>query len=90
MRIDSYSIIKALRVPVNYSVLCPMQDYPLAPLEDDCKLLRNLLDDCLRIEVGENLFSKVREIVTLKVSKCYKGECEPRLESLSGISARMS
>ena len=35
------------------------QDYPLAPLEDDCKLLRNLLDDCLRIEVGENLFVKV-------------------------------
>ena len=32
----------------------------MAPLEDDCKLLRNLLDDCLRIEVGENLFNKVR------------------------------
>ena len=31
----------------------------MAPLEDDCKLLRNLLDDCLRIEVGENLFNKV-------------------------------
>lgn len=31
----------------------------MAPLEDDCKLLRNLLDDCLRIEVGENLFKKV-------------------------------
>ena len=47
-----------------------MQDYPLAPLEDDCKLLRNLLDDCLRIEVGENLFSKVRDLVTLKLSLC--------------------
>lgn len=36
-------------------------DYDLRPLEDDCNLLGSLLDDCLRVEVGENLFKKVRE-----------------------------
>lgn len=36
-----------------------LQDYPLAPLEDDCKLLGALLDDCLKIEVGDELFEKV-------------------------------
>lgn len=35
-----------------------LQEYPLAPLEEDCKLLGSLLDDCLRIEVGDHLFSK--------------------------------
>jgi hypothetical protein len=34
------------------------QDYTLAPLEDDCKLLGSMLDDCLRNEVGEELYSK--------------------------------
>jgi len=29
-------------------------------LEDDCKLLGSLLDDCLKIEVGDELFQKVR------------------------------
>lgn len=38
---------------------CPLQDYPLQPLVDDCRLLGSLLDDCLRIEVGEELFQKV-------------------------------
>lgn len=37
----------------------PPQEYPLAPLEDDCKLLGALLDDCLKIEVGDELFQKV-------------------------------
>jgi phosphoenolpyruvate carboxylase len=32
----------------------------LTPLEDDCKLLGSLLDECLRVEVGEALFEKVR------------------------------
>ena len=27
---------------------------------DDCRLLGSLLDDCLRIEVGDELFHKVR------------------------------
>lgn len=36
-----------------------LQDYPLQPLVDDCRLLGSLLDDCLRIEVGEELFQKV-------------------------------
>ena len=29
---------------------------------DDCRLLGSLLDDCLRIEVGEELFKKVRRV----------------------------
>jgi hypothetical protein len=36
----------------------PPQEYPLQPLVDDCRLLGSLLDDCLRIEVGEELFEK--------------------------------
>lgn len=36
-----------------------LQDYPLQPLVDDCRLLGSLLDDCLRIEVGDELFAKV-------------------------------
>ena len=39
-----------------------VQDYPLQPLVDDCRLLGSLLDDCLRIEVGEELFKKVRRV----------------------------
>ena len=39
--------------------MASLQDYPLAPLEDNCKLLGSLLDDCLRIEVGDELFEKV-------------------------------
>ncbi|GIL72820.1 hypothetical protein Vretimale_4503 [Volvox reticuliferus] len=34
----------------------------LTPLEDDCKLLGGLLDDCLRVEVGEVLFKKIERI----------------------------
>ncbi|KAK9823233.1 hypothetical protein WJX72_001252 [[Myrmecia] bisecta] len=43
-------------------------DYPMAPLEDDCKLMGQLLDDCLRIEVGEELFQKCDRIRT--VAQC--------------------
>lgn len=35
------------------------ENYPLRPLEDDCQLLGDLLDDCLKIEIGEELFEKV-------------------------------
>lgn len=38
------------------------EDYPMAPLEDDCRLLKSLLDDCLRIETGEEFFQKVERI----------------------------
>ncbi|GMH36089.1 hypothetical protein BSKO_03957 [Bryopsis sp. KO-2023] len=41
------------------------QEYPLAPLEDDCKLLGSLLDDCLRLEIGEEDFQKVESIRVL-------------------------
>lgn len=36
------------------------EEYSLAPLIDDCKLLGSLLDDALKTEVGEELFGKVR------------------------------
>jgi hypothetical protein len=36
------------------------QDYSLAPLEEDCNLLRTVLDDVLAIECGEELLSKVQ------------------------------
>lgn len=36
------------------------RSYSLAPLIDDCKLLGILLDDCLKADVGTELFNKVR------------------------------
>lgn len=36
------------------------EDVALSRLEDDCKLLQTLLDEALKIEVGEELFAKVR------------------------------
>lgn len=39
--------------------------YSLAPLEDDCKLLGTLLDDCLKEEVGEELFKKLERVRAL-------------------------
>lgn len=36
------------------------EDISLAPLEEDCRLLGNLLDDTLRFECGEELMKKVR------------------------------
>ncbi|KAL4853378.1 Phosphoenolpyruvate carboxylase 2 [Chlorella vulgaris] len=50
------------------------EDYPLQPLVDDCRLLGSLLDDCLRIEVGEELFQKIERIRTLS-------ECAQQLNS---------
>jgi len=41
------------------------EDYPLAPLEDDCRLLKSLLDGCLRIEASDEFFQKVERIRTL-------------------------
>jgi len=38
------------------------EDYSLAPLIDDCKLLGILLDDCLKADVGTELFTKVERI----------------------------
>lgn len=35
------------------------QDYPLAPLEEDCTLLRTVLDEILEIECGEEITTKV-------------------------------
>ncbi|CAG9464223.1 unnamed protein product [Pedinophyceae sp. YPF-701] len=38
------------------------EDYPMAPLDEDCRLLGSLLDDTLRIEVGDVLFEKIGRI----------------------------
>lgn len=44
------------------------EDYPLQPLVDDCRLLGSLLDDCLRLEVGDELFGKLERIKTISQS----------------------
>mmetsp|Transcript_31601 Transcript_31601/g.100786 ORF Transcript_31601/g.100786 Transcript_31601/m.100786 type:complete len:110 (-) Transcript_31601:524-853(-) len=49
------------------------EEYPLAPLEDDCRLLKSLLDDSLRIEVGEGLMGKLDRIKSLAMSA---SECQ--------------
>ncbi|BDA47382.1 probable phosphoenolpyruvate carboxylase [Coccomyxa sp. Obi] len=64
-------------------------EYPLAPLEEDCKLLGSLLDDCLRIEVGDHLFQKLELVRTL--ARCssdlsQKGD----KEASSHLSERMA
>lgn len=41
------------------------EELDMAPLEDDCKLLQSLLDECLRLELGEELFSKIERIRAL-------------------------
>ena len=42
-----------------------VQALPLTALEDDCKLLGTLLDECLRIEVGVEFMAKVERIRSL-------------------------
>eukprot|EP00887_Chlorella_sp_A99_P002435 scaffold10.g2435.t1 len=44
------------------------EDYPLQPLVDDCRLLSDLLDDALLIEVGPELFAKLERIRSLSDS----------------------
>ena len=39
-----------------------VEDIPLQALDDDCSMLKNLLDDCLRLEVGDSLFTKLERI----------------------------
>lgn len=41
-------------------VLVFAEEVALSRLDDDCKLLQSLLDETLKIEVGEELFAKVR------------------------------
>ncbi|KAK3263573.1 phosphoenolpyruvate carboxylase, partial [Cymbomonas tetramitiformis] len=44
------------------------EEVSLAPLEADCSLLANLLDDCCRMEVGDELMSKLGVVRTLAES----------------------
>lgn len=49
----------------------------MAPFLDDCKLLESLLDDVLRLEVGEDLFQKfdaVRELSRCASQLAAKGD----------------
>lgn len=46
--------------PLSARLPASLQTEDLTPLEDDCKLLGSMLDDCLKVEVGESLFKKVR------------------------------
>lgn len=62
-------------LPPPASAPCSLQDYPLQPLVDDCHLLGSLLDDCLRIEVGEELFQKVRARARERGAGCMHALC---------------
>lgn len=44
------------------------EDYSLAPLEDDCRLLGTLLDDTLKIDAGEELTAKIEHVRALSQS----------------------
>jgi phosphoenolpyruvate carboxylase len=44
------------------------EDISLAPLEEDCRLLGNLLDDTIRFECGEELMKKMNLCRTLASS----------------------
>eukprot|EP00899_Mesostigma_viride_P022755 jgi/Mesvir1/3664/Mv14955-RA.1 len=43
-------------------------EFPFAPLDDDCRLLGQLLDDVLRKHVGEDVFNRIDRIRTLASS----------------------
>ncbi|KAL4519094.1 hypothetical protein Ndes2526A_g00199 [Nannochloris sp. 'desiccata'] len=49
-------------------VFSAAEDYPLQPLEDDCNLLGTLLDKCLEIEIGADLFKKYNRLRALSDS----------------------
>lgn len=38
----------------------------MAALEDNCKLLASLLDDCLKVEIGDEQFHSVQTCTDLK------------------------
>ena len=44
------------------------EDYPLAPLDDDCRLLGSVLDDCFRIMHGEEMTQLLEKIRALSRS----------------------
>lgn len=48
------------------------EDYSLAFLVDDCKLLGSLLDDALKTEVGEELFNKVGRGEGMRTGECRR------------------
>mmetsp|Transcript_15331 Transcript_15331/g.38379 ORF Transcript_15331/g.38379 Transcript_15331/m.38379 type:complete len:1041 (+) Transcript_15331:121-3243(+) len=43
------------------------EDYSVAPLEEDCNLLKTVLDDVLAIECGEELLAKLKKIKMLSL-----------------------
>ena len=46
------------------------EEMSFQPLEDDCKLLGSLLDDCLRHEVGEEFMAQIEKVRSLAHVSC--------------------
>ena len=44
------------------------EDYPLQPLDDDCRLLCSLMDDCIRMEHGDNVMQTIERVRCLAQS----------------------
>ena len=44
------------------------EDYPLQPLDDDCRLLCSLMDDCIKLEHGEEVMQCIERIRALATS----------------------
>lgn len=64
-----------------------LQDFPLQALDDDCRLLGSLLDDTLRIEVGDVLFEKIERIRSMaqaaaSLGQSHAGDAATLLHSL--------
>lgn len=47
-----------------------VQEISLQPLDDDCRMLGSLLDQCLKHEIGDELFSKVRIAACVLMLSC--------------------
>jgi len=65
------------------------EDYSLASLTDDCNLLGSLLDDCLKSEVGVELFDKVDRIRSLAQCAAQLGTKQDAVSSRL-LSQRMA
>lgn len=53
------------------------EEMSFQPLEDDCKLLGSLLDDCLRHEVGEDFMARIEKVRSLAHVSCDSAVLPP-------------
>ena len=65
-----------------------MQTLPLTALEDDCKLLGSLLDECLRQEVGSEFMDKVLRIRSLAAAAKDLSQKNDQVYASPGTSKR--